>query len=127
MFNDDKLKSKMYSLIRSTFQLGDNKCSCCRKSIQLKSSFTVLRYTDNKDECGRWYYCRECFDSVDEVLVEILTDSYPYGIYPLDKNKKILASLFPDWAPEVPIEKSNSDIEYFNFTADGGLVKKRKK
>lgn len=125
MFIDEEIKKEIYNSVRKTVQFRNDMCKCCCKSIAFKPCFTVLRYTGEEDEFSKWYYCGECFDSVSEVLVDILTDSHPCGIYPLDKNKEILSSLFPSWAPEVPMVKSNNHPEYYNLTDDGELIKKR--
>ncbi|MBQ8219117.1 MAG: hypothetical protein IJZ79_05120 [Bacilli bacterium] len=127
MFIEEKTKKEIYNSVKRTIQFKDDTCKCCCKSIALKPCFTVLRYTGEEDKFDKWYYCHECFDSVSEVLVDILIDSHPYGIYPLDKNKEILSSLFPSWAPELPMVKGERNIEYFQYTNDGEVIKKRKR
>ena len=43
---------------------------------------------NNKNSFDEWFYCKDCFIDRDELLLELDSDSYPYGIYPIDSKIK---------------------------------------
>ena len=71
--------------ISEYFSLGTKICDCCGKKVSLQPMWKVKRFNENKS-FDSWYYCKNCFVDKDEVLLEIDSDSYPYGIYPIDYN-----------------------------------------
>lgn len=87
-------------------------CDCCHRKIKLDTMWLVQRY-NSKGEFNDWYYCFECFDSKDELLLEIDTDSYPYGIFPIDfefkKKRNTWALSLSDIyrKPNIPLRNRN--------------------
>ncbi len=58
---------------------SNEKCDSCGKNIKGKEVWVVNRYGTN-GEVLKYYYCKECFPTREDVLNEIDTDEILYGI-----------------------------------------------
>lgn len=58
-------------------------CNCCLERKTFQGMWMVNRFNSDGTH-SPWYYCTTCFETKDEILEQVATDEYPYGIYPTD-------------------------------------------
>jgi len=98
-------------------------CDCCGNPLNMVHVWKVNRF-NKTGTFDTWYYCLECFDSKEEVLLEIDSDSYPFGIHPIDYNKKTKEE---SWAKSLSDIYRNPEMPLRNRNLPKKKVKKLKK
>ena len=90
---------KRLNAIKLKFIFLPTKCDYCGKKYKFEKMWTFYRDVPMGigAEIKPWHSCRNCMHSREEVLEEIDTDAYPFGLYGIDPfllfPKKIIQDL----------------------------------
>lgn len=76
-------EQKRLKAIKLKYVLFPTKCDCCGEEYKLEKMWQFDRWGINKS-VRRWHFCQNCMHSAEEVLNEIDTDEYPFGLADID-------------------------------------------
>ena len=74
---------KRLKAIKLKFVFFSTTCDFCRKEFKREKMWRVYRYGINQTSY-KWYYCQKCMPTAEDVLYEIDTDEFPFGIAGVD-------------------------------------------
>ncbi len=77
------IKEKRLKAIKSRKVFLRKKCAHCREKFKNQEMWVVKRF-GKYGEVNKYYYCKECMPSKEDVLNEIDTDEILYGIAYVD-------------------------------------------
>ena len=80
MNNNEKRRLRA---IKFRLVLVPTKCDSCGDTFVRQKMWTFTRYGMSASHF-KWYYCQNCMHSKEDVLNEIDTDEYPFGLYRID-------------------------------------------
>ena len=81
-------------------------CACCKNEVTFGQMWSIKRFTENDGEIGIWNYCTNCILDKDDLIIEIIRDNCPFGIYPIDRNKHKAITAF-SWVKCDVVDESN--------------------
>ena len=91
-------KQKRLKAIKLKYVLFPTKCECCGEEYKREKMWQLYRYGIN-ETYHKWHYCQNCMHSAEEVLHEIDTDEFIFGLAGIDDfktfKKKGLPFVFP--------------------------------
>lgn len=79
-------RQQRLNAIKLKFIFLPTKCDCCGEKYKLEKMWTFYRDVPSGigAEIKPWHFCRNCMQSREEVLEEIDTDAYPFGLHGVD-------------------------------------------
>ena len=96
-----KKNEKRLKAIKLKYVFLKTKCNLCQNEYNLEKMWIVYRYGINKTT-HKFSYCQNCIRSKLDVLNEIDTDEYPFGIVDADSF---------DWFAKKDISRNKEHID----------------
>ena len=79
-------EEKRLKAIKLKFVLFPTKCACCGEEHKREKMWQLYRYGINAT-FHKWHYCQKCMHSAEDVLHEVDTDEFNFGIVGVDDFK----------------------------------------
>lgn len=79
-------KERRLRAIKPEFVFSLKTCHCCKKDKKFKIMWSVSRYTRTSGYFRKYYYCKDCMPTAENVLQEIDTDNIQFGIATIDNR-----------------------------------------
>lgn len=76
-------EKKRMKAIKLKFVFFPTKCDCCEEKYKRKKMWQLNRYGINKTS-HKWHYCQNCMHSAEDVLNEVDTDEFFFGLAGID-------------------------------------------
>ena len=76
-------RKKRLKAIKLRFVFFSTKCEHCGNEYKRERMWQLYRYGINKT-AYKWHYCRKCMHSAEDVLNEVDTDEFAFGIAGVD-------------------------------------------